>query len=197
MFLVSEVIFVSWLRGTEKTDKLWQPPSLACKQRACRFSRAVDSSGPRFPAQGFGVAGRPNHLRNRPPRPGRVVSLLRQACSAFARAASASASLRLTAASDSLAFCASAFACSTSAVARWPPPLLSLRPLLHRLAYAGPTLPMLWQFEPPPLPARLHFSLHCLLFSGPPFPNWPNRLGWLVVPSASKVKMHGLVVSFP
>ena len=28
------------------------------------------------PAQGFGVPGRPNHLRNRPPRPGRVVSLL-------------------------------------------------------------------------------------------------------------------------
>src|SRR6202044_2772705 len=41
------------------------------KNGACRFARFDPAA--LIPAQGFGVPGRPSHLRNRPPRPGRVV----------------------------------------------------------------------------------------------------------------------------
>jgi hypothetical protein len=51
-----------------------------------------------------------NHFRNRAPNPGWLLTSLWHRPSAAVRAASASASLRFAAASDSLAACASAFA---------------------------------------------------------------------------------------
>src|SRR5262249_47280414 len=47
-----------------------------------------------------------------------------------------------------------------------PLPLPSLKPLLRPRAYAAPTLPRPLRSGPPAWRARLHFSIHSLLFSG-------------------------------